>query len=144
MILLGLVFMGLMPRLPARIPPSTAGRRPGWSARRCSARSSASAGRRASAPPSPPSARSRSTEASAGRGALLTVAYCLGLGLPFVLAALAFRRALGAFGWVKRHYAWVMRIGGGMMIALGCCSSPASGTAWCRDAGLVPSFTVGI
>lgn len=60
-----------------------------------------------------------SNQASAGRGAILTVAYCLGLGVPFVLAAVAFRKALGAFGWVKRHYAWVMRIGGGMMITTG-------------------------
>lgn len=59
------------------------------------------------------------SEASAGRGALLTVAYCLGLGVPFVLAAVAFRKALGAFSWVKRHYAWVMRTGGGMMILTG-------------------------
>ncbi|MEU9983839.1 cytochrome c biogenesis protein CcdA [Streptomyces sp. NPDC050856] len=59
------------------------------------------------------------SQASAGRGALLTLAYCLGLGLPFILAAVAFRKALGAFGWVKRHYAWVMRIGGGMMIVTG-------------------------
>ncbi|MFF5183017.1 cytochrome c biogenesis CcdA family protein [Streptomyces sp. NPDC000345] len=58
-------------------------------------------------------------EASAGRGAILTVAYCLGLGVPFVLAAVAFRKALGAFGWVKRHYTWVMRIGGTMMIVTG-------------------------
>ncbi|MFB7935446.1 cytochrome c biogenesis CcdA family protein [Streptomyces sp. NPDC056039] len=58
-------------------------------------------------------------EASAGRGALLTVAYCLGLGVPFVLAAVAFRKALGAFTWVKRRYAWVMRTGGVMMIATG-------------------------
>ncbi|WP_232788853.1 cytochrome c biogenesis CcdA family protein [Streptomyces odonnellii] len=58
-------------------------------------------------------------EASAGRGAVLTVAYCLGLGVPFVLAAVAFRRALGAFGWIKRHYAWVMRTGGAMMIVTG-------------------------
>lgn len=58
-------------------------------------------------------------QASAGRGALLTVAYCLGLGVPFVLAAVAFRKALGAFGWVKRHYVWVMRIGGTMMIVTG-------------------------
>lgn len=58
-------------------------------------------------------------EGSAGRGAILTVAYCLGLGLPFVLAAVAFRKALGAFAWVKRHYVWVMRIGGTMMIATG-------------------------
>ncbi|MFH8368732.1 cytochrome c biogenesis CcdA family protein [Streptomyces sp. NPDC018031] len=58
-------------------------------------------------------------EASAGRGALLTVAYCLGLGLPFIVVAIAYRRALGAFGWVKRHYVWVMRIGGGMLVVLG-------------------------
>ncbi|MFG2330706.1 cytochrome c biogenesis CcdA family protein [Streptomyces sp. NPDC048604] len=58
-------------------------------------------------------------QASAGRGAILTFAYCLGLGLPFIVAAIAFRKALGAFGWVKRHYAWVMRIGGVMMIATG-------------------------
>nr|WP_202035259.1 cytochrome c biogenesis protein CcdA [Streptomyces mexicanus] len=60
-----------------------------------------------------------SNQASAGRGALLTVAYCAGLGIPFVLTAVAFRKALGAFGWVKRHYVWVMRIGGTMMIVTG-------------------------
>ncbi|WP_328467777.1 cytochrome c biogenesis CcdA family protein [Streptomyces sp. NBC_00448] len=59
------------------------------------------------------------SNASAGRGALLMVFYCLGLGVPFIVAALAFRRTLGAFGWVKRHYAWVMRIGGGMLVAVG-------------------------
>lgn len=58
-------------------------------------------------------------QGTAGRGAILTVAYCMGLGIPFVLAAVAFRKALGAFGWVKRHYAWVMRIGGAMMIVTG-------------------------
>ncbi|BAU84129.1 cytochrome C biogenesis membrane protein [Streptomyces laurentii] len=58
-------------------------------------------------------------QASAGRGALLTAAYCLGLGVPFILTAIAFRKALGAFTWVKKHYAWVMRIGGGMMIVTG-------------------------
>jgi cytochrome c-type biogenesis protein len=57
--------------------------------------------------------------ASAGRGALLMVFYCLGLGVPFIVAAIAFRRTLGAFGWVKRHYAWVMRLGGGMLVAVG-------------------------
>ncbi|MFD4119120.1 cytochrome c biogenesis CcdA family protein [Streptomyces niveus] len=58
-------------------------------------------------------------QATAGRGAILTVAYCVGLGVPFVLAAVAFRKALGLFGWVKRHYVWVMRTGGVMMIATG-------------------------
>ena len=59
------------------------------------------------------------SEASAGRGALLTVAYCLGLGVPFLAAGLAFRKAMGVFTWVKTHYQWVMRAGGGMMIATG-------------------------
>lgn len=58
-------------------------------------------------------------EASAGRGALLTVAYCLGLGLPFVLAAMTLRKALGAFSWIKQHYTWVMRTGGVMMTTTG-------------------------
>ncbi|MEV0532332.1 cytochrome c biogenesis protein CcdA [Kitasatospora sp. NPDC050463] len=58
-------------------------------------------------------------EADAGRAALLMTAYCLGLGVPFVVAAVAFRRALGAFGWVKRHYPLVMRIGGGMLVVVG-------------------------
>ncbi|WUV84791.1 cytochrome c biogenesis CcdA family protein [Streptomyces sp. NBC_01476] len=59
------------------------------------------------------------SDASAGRGALLMIFYCLGLGVPFIVAAVAFRRTLGAFTWVKRHYAWVMRIGGGMLVAVG-------------------------
>jgi cytochrome c-type biogenesis protein len=58
-------------------------------------------------------------EASATRGALLSFAYCLGLGVPFLFAAVAYRRALGAFGFVKRHYQAVMRVGGGMLVAIG-------------------------
>ena len=51
-------------------------------------------------------------EASAGRGALLSFVYCLGLGLPFIVAALAYRRMLGTVGWVRRHQQWVTAIGG--------------------------------
>jgi cytochrome c-type biogenesis protein len=58
-------------------------------------------------------------EASAGRGALLSLVFSFGIGLPFVLAALAYRRTLGAIGWVRRHQAWVTRIGGLMLIAVG-------------------------
>ena len=56
---------------------------------------------------------------NAGRSVLIGVAYCLGLGLPFVLTAVAFRKAMGAFGYVKRHYQAVMRIGGGMLVLIG-------------------------
>jgi len=59
------------------------------------------------------------TEGSAARGGVLAVAYCIGLGLPFLLTALAFRRAMGAFGWVKQHYVWVMRFGGALLITIG-------------------------
>ena len=59
------------------------------------------------------------TQASAGRGALLTFAYCLGLGLPFLLTAVAFRQALGAFAVVKRHYDVVLRVGGGLLVVIG-------------------------
>ncbi len=58
-------------------------------------------------------------EATAGRGALLSAVYAFGLGVPFVLAALAYRRALGAIGWVRRHQAWVTRIGGAMLVLVG-------------------------
>jgi cytochrome c-type biogenesis protein len=58
-------------------------------------------------------------QGSATRGGVLAVAYCLGLGLPFVVTALAFRRVMGTLGWVKRHYVWVMRFGGAMLVAIG-------------------------
>lgn len=85
------------------------------------------------------------TEATAGRGAILSVAYCLGLGVPFVLAAVAFRKALGAFSWVKRHYVWVMRIGGGMMIVTGLLLlTGAWGSMMQELQGWSNGFTVGI
>jgi cytochrome c-type biogenesis protein len=58
-------------------------------------------------------------EATAGRGALLSAVYCFGLGLPFIIAAVAYRRALGAFAVVRRHQQWVTRIGGLMLVLVG-------------------------
>ncbi|MER6120798.1 cytochrome c biogenesis protein CcdA [Streptomyces sp. NPDC001743] len=85
------------------------------------------------------------TEATAGRGAILSVAYCLGLGIPFVLAALAFRKALGAFTWVKSHYVWVMRIGGGMMIVTGLLLLTGAWSSMMQELqGWSTGFTVGI
>ncbi|WP_329255563.1 cytochrome c biogenesis protein CcdA [Streptomyces sp. NBC_01478] len=86
-----------------------------------------------------------SQQSSAGRGAILTVAYCLGLGVPFVLTAVAFRKALGAFGWVKRHYVWVMRVGGTMMIVTGVLLLTGAWDALVQDMqGWSDGFTVGI
>jgi len=58
-------------------------------------------------------------EGTAERGALLSLAYCLGLGLPFIAAALAYRRMLGTVRWVRKHQAWVTRLGGLMLIVVG-------------------------
>jgi cytochrome c-type biogenesis protein len=58
-------------------------------------------------------------EGTATRGAMLSVAYSLGLGIPFLVAGLAFRRTLGAVKWVRRHQVWVTRIGGMMLIVVG-------------------------
>ena len=58
-------------------------------------------------------------DATAYRGAGLAFAYCLGLGIPFVFAGLAFQRSMAAFAVVKRHYRALMIAGGGLLIAIG-------------------------
>jgi len=59
------------------------------------------------------------TQGSTGRGATLALVFSLGLGIPFIVAALAFRKMLGAVAWVRRHQLLVIRIGGVLMIAVG-------------------------
>ncbi|GAA2081746.1 cytochrome c biogenesis CcdA family protein [Aeromicrobium tamlense] len=58
-------------------------------------------------------------EATAGRGAFLALVYCLGLGLPFVVAALFLSRFLRVTGWVRRHQRLVSAIGAALLIATG-------------------------
>src|SRR5689334_23270501 len=59
------------------------------------------------------------TEATATRGAILGVAYCLGLGVPFVLVALGARWAMGATAFLRRHAGTVTRVGGGILVVVG-------------------------
>ncbi len=56
---------------------------------------------------------------TAGRGALLSFAYSLGLGLPFIAAGVAFDRAVRVFATVRRHSVAIMRVGGVMLVAVG-------------------------
>ncbi|MDN5761234.1 MAG: cytochrome c biogenesis protein CcdA [Microlunatus sp.] len=58
-------------------------------------------------------------EGTALRGGVLGFAYALGLGLPFVLAGLAFAAMNATIGVLRRHQVAVMRIGGLMMVAVG-------------------------
>ena len=59
------------------------------------------------------------TEATATRGALLGLAYCLGLGIPFVLVALGARWAMGATTFLRRHARTVTRVGGAVLVVVG-------------------------
>jgi cytochrome c-type biogenesis protein len=53
------------------------------------------------------------------RGVVLTLAYCAGLGLPFVLIALGAARAVRALGWLRRHTRMIQIAGGTLMVAVG-------------------------
>ncbi len=59
------------------------------------------------------------TTGGATRGAVLSFAYSLGLGIPFLLAALGIQRAFGVFDLARRHAETVMRVGGLMLVAVG-------------------------
>jgi cytochrome c-type biogenesis protein len=59
------------------------------------------------------------TEGSAARGALLSVAYCIGLGLPFLVIGLAMERGLEAMAWARRNTRAIQVVGGVSMILLG-------------------------
>lgn len=59
------------------------------------------------------------SSATAGRGALLSLAYCLGLGLPFLAVGLAFHRAAGTLRAVRRRSRLVMALGGGLLVVIG-------------------------
>ena len=82
-------------------------------------------------------------EGTATRGAMLSVAYSLGLGIPFLVAGLAFRRTLGAVKWVRRHQVWVTRIGGMMLIVVGLLLVTGLWDQWVADLrSIVTGFEV--
>jgi cytochrome c-type biogenesis protein len=56
---------------------------------------------------------------SVPRAITLALAYCLGLGLPFLVFGLGFRKLLGVTRAVRRNSPWVTRVGGGLLIAIG-------------------------
>jgi cytochrome c-type biogenesis protein len=59
------------------------------------------------------------SSAGASRGAFLSLAYCLGLGVPFVLVALGTRWLVGVLAVARRHAAVVTYAGGGLLVLLG-------------------------
>ena len=77
--------------------------------------------------------------ASVARGIVLVIAYCLGLGIPFVLLAFGSASAVAGLGWLRRHTRALQIFGGALLIAVGV--ALVSGgwndfVSWLRD-GLV-------
>lgn len=70
------------------------------------------------------------SEASAGRGAILGVAYCLGLGVPFLLIALGLQSSQRMLGFLRRHRLAIMRIGGGLLVLIGLALVTGLWTTW--------------
>lgn len=74
-----------------------------------------------------------SSQASAARGALLSLAYCLGLGIPLLVSGLAFNRAMNAFATIKRHYRGFKLVGGAMLVLLGIFQLTGLWTIWMNE-----------
>ncbi|GAB2501915.1 Cytochrome C biogenesis protein transmembrane region [Corynebacterium atrinae] len=56
---------------------------------------------------------------TAARGVILIIGYCLGLGLPFLLVALGSARAMRTIGWLSKHSRAIQITGGVLMILVG-------------------------
>lgn len=59
------------------------------------------------------------TSADPGRGALLLLAYSLGLGLPFLVLAAGVARGRDRFGWLRRHTRRIEIAGGAALVLTG-------------------------
>lgn len=75
--------------------------------------------------------------ANMARGILLVVAYCLGLGIPFILLAFGSAGAVAGLGWLRRHTRAIQIFGGVLLIAVGLALVTGvwnDFVAWLRDA----------
>jgi cytochrome c-type biogenesis protein len=53
------------------------------------------------------------------QGSLLLFAYSIGLAVPFLLAGIAFTRAMGAFRWLRDRYQVIRVASGAVLVSLG-------------------------
>jgi cytochrome c-type biogenesis protein len=80
------------------------------------------------------------TGGQTGRAVTLAVAYCVGLGVPFLAFGLGLRRLLGMFAAVRRHGRWVTRFGGALLVLVGLALLTGVWTEfvnWLKEAGQV-------
>ncbi len=75
--------------------------------------------------------------ASVARGIVLVIAYCLGLGIPFVLLAFGSAGAVRGLGWLRRHTRAIQIFGGILLVTVGALLVTGVWNdfiAWLRDA----------
>ena len=80
------------------------------------------------------------TAGQTGRAVTLAIAYCVGLGVPFLAFGLGLRRLLGMFAAVRRHGRWVTRFGGALLVLVGLALLTgvwSDFVNWLREAGQV-------
>jgi cytochrome c-type biogenesis protein len=53
------------------------------------------------------------------QGAVLLLAYSLGLAVPFVVAGIAFTQVMGPFRWLRNHYVAIRSASGALLVAIG-------------------------
>ena len=77
-------------------------------------------------------------QGTAGRGAVLAVAYCLGLGVPCLAVALGLESSVRLTAFLRRHRLAVMLVGGGLLVLVGIALVPGLWGALTQSlAGLV-------
>nr|WP_090341398.1 cytochrome c biogenesis CcdA family protein [Mycolicibacterium malmesburyense]CRL71234.1 cytochrome c biogenesis protein [Mycolicibacterium malmesburyense] len=75
--------------------------------------------------------------ANVARGVALVIAYCLGLGIPFVLLAFGSARAVQGLAWLRRHTRAIQIFGGVLLIIVGVALVTgiwSDFVSWVRDA----------
>lgn len=80
-----------------------------------------------------------SLSASVGQGSVLLVAYALGLGVPFILVAVAATEANKRLVWFRKHDAAVSMVTGAMLILVGFLMIT---NIFARLSGVLPNFGI--
>ncbi len=85
------------------------------------------------------------TSADAGRGVLLGVAYCIGLGVPFLLVALGLGWMTRTVGFLRRHIRTVNLVGGALLVVTGVLMVSGLWSAWMLQLqGVIASYVPAI
>ena len=82
---------------------------------------------------------------NSSKAILLTLMYCLGLGIPFLLVALGITRGVSTFNWAKRHHRLLQQIGGFVLIIIGLMMATGAWNAlisWVQST--LPTYTLPI